>query len=85
MNKNKRVGKQELSEWTSKALQAALKSKNIKVGFRKTRIWPLDHETTREAMMLSAGFENKDGGGLENSDANTIFIILRGWESFKIK
>ena len=38
LNKNKKVGKQDLSKWTSKALQQALTEKNIKASFRKIRI-----------------------------------------------
>ena len=35
VNKNTKVGKWELCEWTCKALQSALTPKNIKSGFRK--------------------------------------------------
>ena len=38
VNKNAKVGKQELCEWTCKALQWALTSKNIQSGFRKAGI-----------------------------------------------
>ena len=38
LNKNNKVEKQELCEWTSKALQTTLTAKNIKVGFRKIGI-----------------------------------------------
>ena len=41
-NKIRIVGKQKLCEWTSKALHDALTPRNIKSGFRKTGIWPLD-------------------------------------------
>jgi len=57
MNKNKRVSKQDLCEWTSKALKAALTSKNIKAGFKKTGIWPLDRTAAVSQMGASGGFE----------------------------
>lgn len=57
MNKNKRVSKQDLCEWTSKALKAALTPKNIKVGFKKTRIWPLDRTVAVSMMSAASRFE----------------------------
>ena len=69
LNKNKKVGKQDLCEWTSKALQLALIEKNIKAGFKKTRIWPLDCEAVNGSMAPSVGFQHVvdagsgDGGG----------------------
>ena len=41
-SKTKPVDKQILCEWTSQALKAALRSKNIISGFKATSIWPLD-------------------------------------------
>ena len=38
LNKKKRVEKQDLCEWTSKALQATLTPKNIKARFKKSTI-----------------------------------------------
>ena len=63
LNKKKRVGKKDLCEWTSKAFQVALMPKNIKVGFRKSGIWPLDQGATRESMKPLVGFEQEEGGG----------------------
>ena len=57
-NKNGTVGKQELREWTSKALHDALTPRNIKSGFRKIDIWPLDRMATIRAMTTSQGFED---------------------------
>lgn len=65
MNKNKRVSKQDLCEWTSKALKAALTSKNIKAGFKKTGIWPLDRTAAVSQMGASRGFKE----GLNNGPA----------------
>ena len=62
LNKNKKVGKQDLCEWTSKALQTALTTKNIKSGFRKTGIWPLDRAAAIGTMMPLAGFAREEGG-----------------------
>ena len=41
-NNKKEVGKQDLCEWTSRALRAALTPNNIRAGFRSTGIWPLN-------------------------------------------
>ena len=60
---NKNIGKQELCQWTSKALQSAFISKKIKVGFSKAGIWPLDCHVARQAKRPSAGF--KEGGECE--------------------
>ena len=58
----KKVGKQELCEWTSKALQSALTPKNIKAGFRKAGIWPFDRNVVKDAMGMSTSFELDEGG-----------------------
>ena len=68
LNKNKKVGKQDLCEWTSKALQTALTAKNIKLGFRKTGIWPLDRAATIGAMMPSMSFTQEEGGSGEGGN-----------------
>ena len=54
VNKNGKVGKQELCEWTCRALQRALTPKNIQSGFRKAGIWPLGpiYYNTRDAPIL---------------------------------
>ena len=64
-NKKKRVEKQELYEWTSKALQTILTPRNIKARFRKCGIWSLDRDATRVIMKPAAGFEQEEGKGLE--------------------
>ena len=70
MNKNKRVSKQDLCEWTSKALKAALTPTNIKVGFKKTGIWPLDRTAAVSMMSAASGFEegHRTGPGGEQID-----------------
>ena len=55
------VGKQDLCEWSFKALKAAFTLENIKMGFCKTGIWPLDCMATIGAMTLSAGFGGRSG------------------------
>ena len=57
-NKTRVVGKQELCEWTSKALHDALTPHNIKSGFRKAGIWPLDHMVVAGAMTKGEGFDD---------------------------
>ena len=74
LNKNKKVGKQDLCEWTSKALETALIAKNIKSGFRKTGIWPLDRATAIGAMMPSAGFAREEGG---SGDASNTRLLVQ--------
>ena len=66
VNKNAKVGKQELCEWTYKAQHCALTLKNIKSGFRKVGIWPLDRFVAKGAICPSVGFTMEDGGGYEN-------------------
>ena len=75
LNKNKKVGKQDLCEWTLKALETALTTKNIKLGFRKTGIWPLDRTAAIGAMMPSAGFAQEEGG---SGDASKSLIAGSG-------
>ena len=72
LNKNKKVGKQDLCEWTLKALQTALTTKNIKSGFRKTGIWPLDYAAAIEAMMPSVGFAREEGGSGDGGNNRTL-------------
>ena len=72
LNKNKKVGKQDLCECTLKALQTALTTKNIKSGFRKTGIWPLDRVATIGAMMPSAGFTQEEGGSGEGGNSPIV-------------
>ena len=57
--------KQDFCEWTSKSLKAALIAKNIKFGFWKTRIWPIDQEATMYAMVIVASFEEERHVGSE--------------------
>ena len=56
-NKNLPVGKQTLCEWTSTALKRALTASNIRAGFRRAGIWPLDRDAAKIAMAPSTGFE----------------------------
>ena len=69
LNKNKKVGKQDLYEWTSRALQIALTAKNIKSGFKKTEIWSLDHAAAIGAMAPSTGFTEEEGGSGEGVES----------------
>ena len=59
-NKNGTVGKQELCEWTSKALHNALTLHIIKSSFQKIGIWPLDCMVATRAMTTSQGFKDPD-------------------------
>ena len=74
VNKNAKVGKKELCEWTSKVLQCALTSKNIKLGFEKVGISFLDCSATKGRMYPSIGFVMEDSGGCENDS----ILSLRG-------
>ena len=65
LNKNKKVGKQDLCEWTSKALQIAL---TAKAGFKKTGIWLLDRTAIHAAMAPLVGFEDQDNGSREGGN-----------------
>ena len=62
-NKGKKVEKADLCQWTAEALDKALTAKNIKSGFRKTGIWPLDKEVVTSSLLPSEGFENGGGEG----------------------
>ena len=53
VNKGRIVEKQELCEWIAQALQKALSPKNIRSGFRKTGIWPLNSEVVSTQMLPS--------------------------------
>jgi hypothetical protein len=68
VNKGKRVNKQDLCEWTAKALLKSLNCKNTKSGFKKTSIWPLNPEVVAAQMAPSQGFEE----GQENFDPNQV-------------
>ena len=64
-HKNTKVEKSMLCEWTSKALGIALTPSNIKAGFKKCGIWPLDRSATAADMGHAQGFaadENVAGG-----------------------
>ena len=74
LNKNKRVEKVDLCEWTSKALEATLTPKNIKARFKSSGIWPLDHATTRHAMKTSTGFKQEDGGDSKAKDGTGTIL-----------
>ena len=53
LNKGRKVEKTTLCEWTFQALERSLTPKNIKSGFRKTGIWPLDDNATTNRNKLS--------------------------------
>ena len=76
--------KQELCEWMYKALQCALTSKNIKSGFRKAGIWPLDHSATKEAIHPSIGFAMEEGGDYDNDHNLGSSITLMGRGALEI-
>jgi hypothetical protein len=63
-NEGKKVEKRDLCEWTARSLEKALTPKNIKSGFRKTGIWPLDQQAVNNKLLPSEGF--KQGGVEEN-------------------
>ena len=71
VNKNKKVGKCDLCQWTCKALQVALAAKSIKAGFRKIGIWSVNREAATKAMKPSAGFEEEDGEGGNRTNLHT--------------
>ena len=84
VNKKKRVGKQDLREWTSKALQYALTPTNIKAGFRKAGIWPLDWNVARDAMHPSVGFEVEKGWECDRGNGLPT-LLVSGKESLPIR
>ena len=51
-----------LCEWTSTALKRALTTTNIRAGFRRVDIWPLDRDASKSAMALLTGFEEGVAG-----------------------
>ena len=68
----KKVGKQDLYEWTSIALLVALTLKNIKAGFWKIGIYPLDRAIAKVAMAPSAGFKDKVSGSGEEGKSPDV-------------
>jgi hypothetical protein len=62
LNKGKKVEKQDLCEWTAKAMKKALSIINIKSGFKKTGIWPFNPEAVTKQMGPSEGFEEGQPG-----------------------
>ena len=68
LHKNRKVLKQDLCEWISKALHLVLTERNIKSGFRKTSIWPLDHEATNGSMTPLVSFEGDVDPGSKDGD-----------------
>jgi hypothetical protein len=68
VNKGKKVDKQDLCEWTAKALLKSLNCKNIKSGFKKTGIWLLNSQVVAIQMAPSQGFEE----GQESFDENQV-------------
>ena len=68
-NKDLPVGKQTLCEWTSTALKHALTASNIRAGFRRASIWPLDRKAAKTSMASSTGF--KEGSAVVQSSAVT--------------
>jgi hypothetical protein len=74
VNKGKRVEKQDLCEWTAKALLKSLNCKNIKSGFKKIGIWPLNPKAVAAQMAPSQGFEE----GQESFDSNQVDYTSSG-------
>ena len=60
LNKGKKMEKTTLCEWTLQALERSFTPKNIKSGFKKIGIWPLDDTAATNRMEPSRGFE--EGG-----------------------
>ena len=60
---NKKVEKSMLCEWTSKALGQALTPNNIKAGFRRTWIRPLNRTTVAGDMGPATRFQAVNGEG----------------------
>jgi hypothetical protein len=50
LNKGRNVEKQDLCEWTAKALKKSLSSTNIRSGFKKTGIWPFNPKAATKQM-----------------------------------
>jgi hypothetical protein len=76
LNKGKKVEKSDLCEWTSQALEKSLTPKNIKSGFKKTGIWPLDDKAVTARMNPSEGFEEEQEGfdlttAVQSSDSSS--------------
>ena len=62
LNKGKKVEKTHLCEWTSEALEKSLTAKNIKSGFQKTGIWPLNAQAATASINPSQGFQEGQEG-----------------------
>ena len=78
LNKNKKVEKRDLCEWTFKALQTSLIAKNIKLGFRKIGMWRLDGVVVIGVMAPSTGFkEEDDGSGEEGNNLIGMPVVPR--------
>ena len=60
LNKGKKVEKTTLCEWTSQALERPFTPNNIKSGFQRTGIWPLDDTAATNRMEYSKKFEEGD-------------------------
>ena len=55
-NHGSKVRKQDLASWVSLALKKALTSANIRAGFKRSGIWPLNLEAMKSKMGPSEGF-----------------------------
>ena len=64
LNKDKRMEKTDLCEWTSQALEKSLIAKNIKSNFRTTGIWPYNEHAMLSCMQPSIGLIRGGAGGL---------------------
>ena len=71
LNRKKKVDKQELCEWNSKALESALTPKKIKARFRKAGIRPFDRNAVKDAMCPLVGFKLSEGGESDGGSATS--------------
>ena len=60
LKKDKKWKKTTLYEWTSQASERSFIPNNIKSGFKKTEIWPLDDVVATNCIEPSRGFEESD-------------------------
>ena len=64
--------KQDLCEWTSRALRAALTPKNIIAGFQATGIWPLNRTAMSNKLHAAVGFEPDETGACDGPANSTV-------------
>ena len=64
-NSKQEVKKQDLCEWTSRALRVALTPKNIIAGFQATGIWPLNRTAVSDKLHATTSFEPDEAGACD--------------------